>query len=77
MTSGNGRWEYKLFESKDAGISGMDKRAKRTRLQAYLTHLGEEGWEIINIDFHDLNIGMSFVGVAKRPLDAGSAVSDD
>jgi hypothetical protein len=62
------QWEYKLFESKDADVAGLDRRGKRTRLQQYLTSLGREGWEIINIDFHDLNIGMSFVGVAKRPL---------
>ena len=62
------RWEYKIFESKDADLSGLNKRAKRTKLQAYLTGLGEDGWEIVNIDFHDLNLGLSFVGVAKRPL---------
>ncbi len=62
------RWEYKIFESKDADLSGLNKRAKRTKLQAYLNTLGEDGWEIINIDFNDLNLGLSFVGVAKRLL---------
>ena len=61
------RWEYKIFESKDADFSGLSKRAKRTKLQAYLCGLGDEGWEIVNIDFNDLNIGLSFIGVAKRP----------
>lgn len=61
-------WEYKLFESKDADLSGLSRRAKRTKLQAYLSGLGSEGWEIVNIDFHDLNIGLSFVGVAKRRI---------
>ena len=60
-------WEYKLFDSKDADLSGLGRRAKRTKLQGYLNKLGNEGWEIVNIDFHDLNIGLSFVGVAKRP----------
>jgi hypothetical protein len=69
--SSNGKWEYKLFESRDADVSGLDKRAKRTKLQTYLSQLGEDGWEIVNIDFHDLNIGMSFVGVAKRPAAEG------
>lgn len=61
------RWEYKIFESKDADLSGLSKRAKRTRLQAYLCGLGAEGWEIVNIDCNDLNINLFFIGVAKRP----------
>ena len=66
-------WEYKIFESKDAELSGLNRRAKRTRLQAYLNGLGAEGWEIVNVAFHDLNLGMSFVGVAKRRLEAAPA----
>ena len=55
-------WECKIFDSKDAGLSGLNKPAKWTRLQAYICGLGVEGWEIVKIDCNDLNINLSFMG---------------
>jgi len=65
------KWEYKLLDSKKLpeAEKGIFKQSKLTLLEAemYLNRLGEEGWEIIDIDFdfliHDTG---AFVGVAKR-----------
>lgn len=65
------KWEYKLFDSKkllqaEPGIFSRPK-VSIEEAAAYLNKLGEEGWEIIDIDFdflvHDSG---TFVGVAKR-----------
>ena len=65
------KWEYKLIDSKK--LSEAEKSIfKQTRVtleeaETYLNKLGEEGWEIIHLDFdfliHDTG---AFVGVAKR-----------
>ena len=67
------KWEYKLIDSKK--LSEAEKSLfKQTRVtleeaEAYLNKLGEEGWEIIDLDFdfliHDTG---AFVGVAKREI---------
>ena len=68
------KWEYKLLDSKKLPEAerGIFTQAKVTLAEAemYLNKLGEEGWEIIDIDFdflvHDTG---AFVGVAKRKKD--------
>jgi hypothetical protein len=65
------RWEYKLLDSKrlPEAEKGIFKQTKVSlaEAEAYLNKLGDEGWEIIDIDFdfliHDTG---AFVGVAKR-----------
>lgn len=65
------KWEYKLLDSKKLPEveSGLFKQSKVSLREAeeYLNKLGDEGWEIIDIDFdfliHDTG---AFVGVAKR-----------
>lgn len=65
------KWEYKLLDSKKLPDveKGIFKQSKVSLSEAeqYLNKLGEEGWEIIDIDFdfliHDTG---AFVGVAKR-----------
>lgn len=65
------KWEYKLLDSKKLPETekSLFKQQKATLLEAemYLNKLGEDGWEIIDIDFdflvHDTG---AFVGVAKR-----------
>ncbi|MBZ0265573.1 DUF4177 domain-containing protein [bacterium] len=65
------KWEYKLLDSKKLPEveSGLFKQSKVSLKEAeeYLNKLGDEGWEIIDIDFdfliHDTG---AFVGVAKR-----------
>ncbi|NQU67725.1 MAG: hypothetical protein HQ510_07275 [Candidatus Marinimicrobia bacterium] len=66
------KWEYMLIDSKKLPEveKGIFKQSKVTMEEAenYLNKLGEEGWEIIDLDFdfliHDTG---AFVGVAKRP----------
>jgi len=65
------KWEYKLLDSKKLPDveKGIFKQPKVSLDEAehYLNKLGEDGWEIIDIDFdfliHDTG---AFVGVAKR-----------
>lgn len=65
------KWEYLLMDSKklESAQGGFFSQKKVTldEAQNYLNHLGDEGWEIIDLDFdflvHDTG---AFVGVAKR-----------
>ena len=65
------KWEYKLLDSKklESAEGGFftQKKVSLEEAQKYLNALGDEGWEIIDIDFdfliHDTG---AFVGVAKR-----------
>ncbi len=65
------KWEYQLLDSKKlASAEGgllTKKKVSLEEAEKYLNKLGEEGWEIIDIDFdfliHDTG---AFVGVAKR-----------
>ncbi len=60
------KWEYKLIDSKNVKSSGLLKGRAPEDLEAYLNVLGEEGWEVVNLDFLELESRLSFVGVAKR-----------
>ena len=65
------KWEYLLIDSKKlASVEGgffSQKKVSIEEAEKYLNKLGEEGWEIIDLDFdfliHDTG---AFVGVAKR-----------
>jgi hypothetical protein len=63
------RWEYKLISTKDlpgGGLLGMKER-DRDALEAYLNRFGDEGWEIIGIDFTDaLGSPSFFQALARR-----------
>ncbi len=65
------KWEYLLIDSKklESARGGVltQKKATVEDAESYLNELGEEGWEIIDLDFDLLihNTG-AFVGVAKR-----------
>ncbi len=62
------KWEYRYVDSLD--IEEGDFLAIKTRegVEDYLNQLGAEGWEIINLDFVEVEGRTSFVGVAKREL---------
>jgi len=65
------KWEYQLLDSKklETAQGGLftQKKVSLEEAEQYLNKLGDEGWEIIDIDFdflvHDTG---AFVGVAKR-----------
>ena len=65
------KWEYKLLDSKvvpdQKGL--LPKPKSVSDIEAYFNRLGEEGWEIVNIDFKELGAHREFVGVAKRLKD--------
>lgn len=60
------KWEYKIIDSKDVSREGIFKGRSREKIEKCLNNLGEEGWEIINIDSHELEGRTSFIGLAKR-----------
>ena len=66
------KWEYMLIDSKKLpeakqGLFSKPKVAVE-EAEKYLNRLGEEGWEIIDLDFDFLiHETGNFVGMAKRP----------
>lgn len=60
------KWEYKIIDSKDVSREGIFQGRSREKIEEYLNNLGEEGWEIINIDGYELESRTSFIGIAKR-----------
>lgn len=62
------KWEYRLFDSKDVKRDGLLKGKSRESIERYLNKLGDEGWEVVNITFRELESRSSFTGVAKRQL---------
>ena len=46
--------------------SSMFKQRTREAVEEYLNGLGDEGWEVVNVDFVEWDGPGSFVGIAKR-----------
>ena len=62
------RWEYKLISTNDlpgGGFAGLKPRP-REAVEAHLNQLGEEGWEIVGIDFTDSMGSPSFFQALAR-----------
>ncbi len=62
------KFEYKIIDSRDVSTAGLFKGRKREDLDSYLSSLGSEGWEIINLDFRELEGRLEFSGIAKREI---------
>ena len=63
------KWEYRIVDARDTPKAGPFKDRERETVVAYLNELGEEGWEIINLDFKGMLEGrFEFSGVAKREI---------
>ncbi len=60
------KWEYKIVDSRDVPGGGLFAGKDRAAIEQYLCRLGDEGWEIVNVDFNELEGGMEFLGIAKR-----------
>lgn len=60
------KYEYKFVDSKDVKTEGIFKGRKREDVEAYLNDLGKEGWELVGIDFRELEGALEFAGVMKR-----------
>ena len=62
------KWEYKLLNAADLEKRGfMIKSVDPEQVEEYFNALGNDGWEIINVDFTDTTAFIDFRGVAKRP----------
>lgn len=64
----NKKWEYCIVDSHEVqGVNFTDKRDKKD-ITEYLNRLGQDGWEIINLDLTETQAHFNFFGVAKRAL---------
>ncbi|MEM7456446.1 MAG: hypothetical protein AAF456_19025 [Planctomycetota bacterium] len=61
------KWEYIFLTTDDLEKRGFFKTVDPEEVEKYFNALGDEGWEIINVDFTDTSSFISFRGVAKRP----------
>ncbi|WDE02459.1 DUF4177 domain-containing protein [Thalassomonas actiniarum] len=62
------KFEYKVVDSKDVETAGLFKGRKREDVENYLNALGNEGWELVNVDFRELEGGLEFAGVMKKEV---------
>ena len=63
------RWEYKLLSAIDVQSEGWTKGRSRETLEAYLNTLGEQGWEMVTVDFPDgYDNPTRFSACAKREV---------
>ena len=62
-----GEWEYSIVDSKDIEGSGLFKGTSRETIEAYLTDLDNDGWEIFHLQFTYVDL-YRFCGVAKREV---------
>ena len=60
------KWKYMIIDSKDVPGGGFFRGKDRSEVNDYLNQLGHEGWEIVNLDFRELESRFEFTGVAKR-----------
>jgi len=60
------KFEYKIVDSRDVETAGLFKGRKREDVEAYLSSLGAEGWELVNVDFRELEGRLEFAGVMKK-----------
>lgn len=62
------KWEYKFLTAADLEKRGfLIKSVEPEQIESYFNSLGDEGWEIITVDFIDTTAFIDFRGVARRP----------
>ncbi|MBI2434427.1 MAG: hypothetical protein HYV26_16340 [Candidatus Hydrogenedentes bacterium] len=60
-------WQYRIVDSQDVPHESLSNG--RADVETYLNTLGQEGWEIINLDFREMSPGrLAFSGIAKRQV---------
>jgi hypothetical protein len=59
---------YKIIDSQDVKSAGLFKGRKREDVETYLNDLGAQGWELVNIDFRELEGSLEFGGVMKKEM---------
>ena len=60
------KWECVILESLDLEKQLTIAGPSRDDVEKYLNILGSRGWEIVKLDFRELEARGSFTGVAKR-----------
>lgn len=60
------QWEYLVIDSRFLPGGGKFKGKEKDIVDMYFTKIGHEGWEVISLDFRDVQRGYEFVGLAKR-----------
>jgi hypothetical protein len=62
------KWEYMIVDSMNLERRLTLKGPSRDEIEKYFDVLGSEGWEIVNIDWREMDKRSSFTGVAKREI---------
>ena len=62
------KWEYRIVDSKDIEGGGLLKGTPRENIEAYLSDLGNDGWEIFHLQFNHVEQRYKFYGIAKREV---------
>lgn len=62
------QYKYKVVDTRDVETAGLFKGRKREDVEAYLNSLGSEGWELVNVDFRELEGGSEFAGIMKKEV---------
>ena len=60
------KFEYKLIDTKEVKSAGVFKGRQQEDIEAYLNELGQQGWELVNVDFRELEGSREFSGIMKR-----------
>ncbi|WP_339719136.1 DUF4177 domain-containing protein [uncultured Paraglaciecola sp.] len=62
------KYHYKIVDTRDVESAGLFKGRKREDVEAYLNSLGAQGWDLVNVDFRELEGGLEFAGVMKQEV---------
>ncbi|GHE88837.1 DUF4177 domain-containing protein [Thalassotalea profundi] len=62
------KFKYKIIDTRDVEAAGLFKGRKREDVEAYLNELGKDGWELVNVDFRELEGGSEFAGIMKKAV---------
>ena len=62
------KWEYKIIDSREVKNQGFWGGTRSGEVEEFLNRLGAEGWEIVNLDFYEMEGRGSFTGLAKREV---------
>ena len=60
------KFEYKMIDTRDVETAGLFKGRKRADIEDYLNQLGNEGRELVNVDYRELEGGTEFAGIMKK-----------
>lgn len=62
------KFSYKIIDSADVKSAGLFKGKQREDVEAYLNKLGQDGWELVNVDFRELEGRLEFSGIMKKQM---------